>query len=142
MNRGTWELVLRARFVAGHSLQTPDGVREPLHEHAWQVEVFLEGGALDSAGLVADFTELQRKLAEAIQPLDGARLNDLPALAGGSPSTERVAQYIYDRFRAAPPPSVRIVKVRVWETADCAAGFVPFSAEGDSTIEPDARPSG
>lgn len=120
----SYELILRARFSAAHRIRLANGCWEPLHGHNWRVEVHLEGADLDDTGIVADFSVLQSNLREVVAPLNNSNLNDVPALADPGPSTERVAKYIYDRFRPILPDAVLLGRVRVWETDDCAAGYV------------------
>jgi len=120
-----YEIVLRKEFSAAHRLRMHDGDFEPLHGHNWGVEVFVEGPALDAAGLLADFTVLQRDLAGVLEPLRDRCLNDLPAFSEQNPSTECVARYIAEAFASRIPPAVRVSKVRVWETSGCGAAYRP-----------------
>jgi 6-pyruvoyltetrahydropterin/6-carboxytetrahydropterin synthase len=120
-----YELVIGATFSASHQLRMPDGSVEPPHAHEWRVEVFLEGDALDSAGLLADFTVLRSSLTGITAQMEGVDLNRLPALSGRNPTTEAIAKHVHDRFAPSAPASVRVTQVRVWETPDCAAAFVP-----------------
>lgn len=125
-----YELIVRSEFAASHQLPTPDGGREPLHRHVWRVEVFLEGGTLDEGGMLADFTALRRELDEVIAPIHDTCLNDHPAFTACPPSTELIARYVHDGYHPPLPPGVRLAKVRVWETEDCAASFIR-TTEGD-----------
>jgi len=120
-----YELLLRAGFSAAHQLRLGDGRLEPLHGHNWRVEVFLTGSGLDESGLLADFTVLQPRLQQITGELHDTFLNEHPAFASDNPSTELIAKYIHDGFAGHIPPPVRLVKVRVWETDDCAAAYVP-----------------
>lgn len=124
---GTYEILLLAEFSAAHRLRMHDGALEPLHGHNWRVEVYLRGPRLDSAGLLADFTQLQPRLRAVTDAMHDTYLNDLPPFAGRNPSTENVARHIHDSLAAHLPPSVRISLVRVWETSTCAAAFLPDS---------------
>ena len=79
-----YELLLRTEFTASHQLRMHDGELEPLHSHDWRVEVFLEGEELDAAGLVADFTVLQRDLTQITVDLRGRLLNEFDIeISGG-----------------------------------------------------------
>lgn len=122
---GSFELVVRSEFRAAHQLRMPDGGVEPLHEHAWRVEVFLESEVLDDAGLVADFTVLRGRIAEATRHLTNACLNELSAFAACNPSTEMIAKHLCELIAPLVPDGVALTKVRVWETDDCAAGYRP-----------------
>jgi 6-pyruvoyltetrahydropterin/6-carboxytetrahydropterin synthase len=82
------------------------------------------GPRLDSAGLLADFTELRPAVRRVIGELHDRCLNEHPAFAEVNPSTEQVARYIYDRLVTQIPPGARLAKVRVWETSHCAAAYL------------------
>lgn len=124
-----YEITLRAEFSAAHRLKLLNGAFEPLHGHNWRVEVVLRGAELDSIGLLADFTDLQPRLAAVTGELHDTCLNELPVFADRNPSTEHVARHIHDRFSANLPSGVRVHCVRVWETSACAAAYYP--GDGD-----------
>lgn len=125
---GRYELLLRTEFSAAHQLRLEDGQLEPLHGHNWRVETYLEGSRLAAPGYLADFTALQQRLYQITGELHDACLNDLPAFDADNPTTERVARYIHDRFSPMLPETVRLSKVRVWETSGCAAAYIPESS--------------
>jgi len=122
-----YELLLRGGFSAAHRLKLHDGTYEPLHGHNWAVEVFIEGDELDAAGMLADFTALQPALSAVLGELHDTYLNELPMFEACNASTEHVARYICHAFAERASPGVRIAKVRVWETPECAAAYVPAS---------------
>ncbi len=125
MKMGRYELTLRGSFSAAHRLRLHDGSHEPLHGHNWKVEVSLEGGQLDAIGILADFTRLQAVLSEITAELHNTCLNDHPALGADNPTTERVARFIFERFEPRLGGALRIGRVRVWETDECAAAYIP-----------------
>lgn len=120
-----YELLLKSEFSAAHQLRLADGRLEPLHGHNWEVEVYIEGPKLDEIEVLADFTVLQPKLREITGRLHDTFLNDLPEFANHNPSTERVAKLIHDLYAQTLPAYIRIQKVRIWETRDCSAAYVP-----------------
>ncbi len=120
-----YELTITADFSAAHRLRLLDGSIEPLHGHNWHVELSLEGERLDGMDVLADFTELQPRLVAVTAALHNSCLNDHPAFGARNPSTELVAKYIYEQFSPGLPAGVRVLRVRVWETATCAAAYIP-----------------
>ncbi len=122
---GRYELTLRGSFSAAHRLRLYDGSQEPMHGHNWRVEVCLEGGELDAIGILADFTRLQTALGEIMGELHNTCLNDHPALGADNPTTERVARWVCERMSISLAGAVRVGRVRVWETAECAAAYIP-----------------
>lgn len=120
-----FELVLRAEFSAAHRLRMPETGYEPLHSHTWRVEAYVVSSNLDAFGLVADFTILQEDLGRILRDLEDTCLNDLPAFSTCNPSAELVAKHLHDRYKDTLPPGLRLVKIRVWETSNCAASYIP-----------------
>lgn len=120
----SYEILVEGEFAAAHQLRLYDGRLEPLHGHNWKVEVCLAGPKLDSIGVLADFTEVRRRLNDTLQGLHDRFLNDLPAFRERNPSAEMVALHIHQAMSADLPPGVRVSRVRVWEAPGCAATVV------------------
>jgi 6-pyruvoyltetrahydropterin/6-carboxytetrahydropterin synthase len=109
-------------FLASHQLRLYDGSLEPLHEHDWVVKVTVHG-PLDSIGVVMDFHDLEKRMAEVLNPMRGRSLNDLPPFAANNPSAENVAKHIGDTLSL--PASVRLTRIEVWETPENSAVYQP-----------------
>jgi len=122
---GTYELTLRGEFSAAHQIRLYDGSLEPLHGHNWRVEVDLAATELDAIGVVADFVELERRLKAVLRGFHDCFLNEHADLAAVNPTTEHVARTIAVRFADGLPAAVRLKRVRVWETSNCAASYLP-----------------
>jgi len=105
------------------------GALSEVHEHAFRVELAVEGIPHPVTGFVIDLPALDRiLLEEVIEPLDGSHLNDrIPEFREGllQPSTEALARWIGDRVRARISPPTHLRRVRVWESEDLA-GEVRF----------------
>jgi len=112
-------------FHAVHALRIGSISEEP-HEHLWRLHAVVETHQLHPDGLVIDFGLLRRRLQQIVKPLsDADSVNSLPALAGGNPSTERFARYIYDQLAKHLPPRVRLHQITLYETPDCWACYCP-----------------
>jgi 6-pyruvoyltetrahydropterin/6-carboxytetrahydropterin synthase len=87
--------------------------------------VEVEGRALDAkTGMLMDFKELKRHLAAVTEGLDHTHVNALPEFAGVSPSSERLAEYIFRRLAARLEGfGVRLVRVLVSENTGAAAEY-------------------
>ena len=118
-----FEISVVRTFAAAHQLRLYDGTLEPLHGHNWRVEVTVAAEQLDSIGVVMDFHELERRLALLVDPLHNAHLNATDPFRSMNPSTEHVALHIGQRLEL--PAHVRLARVRVWETAENEATYVP-----------------
>lgn len=137
---------------SGHMLSKhPDLCKFP-HGHSRKVEFVLEANELDHNEMVCDFKSLKEAMSEFLKAWDHALCvntkdpqHDLLKKAYGDriisfenldPTTEVMARRIHDELKrnltiyASNPsvkyplrPSVRIVKVRVWETSSSWAEF-------------------
>ena len=115
-------------FSAGHALRGYKGKCENPHGHNYKVRVTLEGVALDSIGLLYDFTHLKHVMRDIIQGVDHKFLNDQAPFDAINPSAENLAKYFFDettqRMKAAPE-GARIVSITVWETDTTSATYWP-----------------
>lgn len=137
---------------SGHMLSKhPDKCRFP-HGHTRKVEFVLEADELDGNDMVCDFKVVKEAMEEFLEKLDHAMCvnTDDPAFsslqaAHGErviafekidPTTEVMARTIHDFFkrrltesaaesgtRYPVRPSLRIVKVRLWETSSSWAEY-------------------
>ena len=86
-----------------------------LHGHSFRVEVHVRGDVDPALGWVMDFADLKREFQPVFDRLDHRYLNDIPGLE--NPTSERLAEWIWNALRPAVPLLHRIV---VHET--CTAG--------------------
>jgi len=120
-----YELLIQDCFSAAHNLREYQGKCERLHGHNWRVDLRLEADHLDSQGMVLDFHEAKRILAEALNPFDHAYLNEVPPFDELNPSSENLARVIAGVVAARLPEGVRLVGVTTWESDRCAATYRP-----------------
>lgn len=122
-----YELTVRSSFSAAHRIRLPNGELEPCHGHNWRVEVFVRAGRLDKCGLAVDFCDLRQRLDRITGFLDMTDLNDVAGLGDPGPTTELIARHICERFAAGLADGLTVRAVRVWETEDRAAAYLPDS---------------
>jgi 6-pyruvoyltetrahydropterin/6-carboxytetrahydropterin synthase len=116
-------LRVRGGFEAAHHLHSYRGAPEASHGHSWRVEVGLRSDGLDAEGMAYDFIKLKGALDALAGELDHRDLNALPAFDRTSPTTERVAEWFYERLRIALPDAP-VAEVTVWEGPDCSATYL------------------
>ena len=96
-------------FAAAHRLPDHEGKCQRLHGHTYGLEVTVEGTPQQTgpaAGMVMDFAELRRRVAEVIvQPLDHQMLNELFDFV---PTTEAVAAWAFARLCDSGLPVTRV----------------------------------
>jgi 6-pyruvoyltetrahydropterin/6-carboxytetrahydropterin synthase len=113
-------------FCAGHALRGYQGKCANPHGHNYKVQVFVEGPALDSVGLLHDFSDLKRAIRGIVEVVDHKYLNDQAPFDAINPSAENIAKYFYDeisRQMMAMPEGVRIERVTIWETDTSSASY-------------------
>jgi 6-pyruvoyltetrahydropterin/6-carboxytetrahydropterin synthase len=123
-----FEVSVDETFAAGHALRGYKGKCENLHGHNYKVRVTLEGGELDSVGLLYDFVHLKEVIRTVIHSLDHRYLNEIPPFDELNPSAENISKYIYDataRELKAAPNGAHISSITVWETDTTAATYRP-----------------
>lgn len=78
---------------------------------------------LDQIGAVMDFNELTRIIDALCAPLQGRFLNDLPMFKEKNPSSEHVADYIFDSIAPHLPTKVSLERVTITRTELIDAQF-------------------
>ena len=123
-----FEVSVEQTFAAGHALRNYKGKCENVHGHNFKVRVTIEGGRLDSTGLLVDFLDVKQSMGEVIARLDHVFLNEVPPFDVRNPSAENIAEYFHEeltRRLADNPVPVQISEVRVWETEIQSAAYRP-----------------
>ena len=122
-----FEVTIEETFAAGHALRNYKGKCENVHGHNYRCHVTLEGGDLDSIGLLVDFVELKRVVHSVLDRMDHQWLNEFPPFDVLNPSAENMARYIYDEVCQGlkTRDGVRVSFVRLWETDTAFATYRP-----------------
>ena len=122
-------------FCYGHRLMNYAGKCRHLHGHNGRAVITLEAPALDSCGMVIDFTRIREVVADWIdRTLDHRMLlrEDDPALAylrehgepvyilKVNPTAENIAKIIFDYAQSQGFP---VIEVQMWETDHCFASY-------------------
>jgi 6-pyruvoyltetrahydropterin/6-carboxytetrahydropterin synthase len=110
-------------FSSAHYLAQYKGSCEALHGHNWKVEVVVESEKLNDLGMVIDFRELKKITSLVLAELDHKCLNDLEYFKVNNPSSEIIAQYIYEKINKQLPQNCQLDKIRVWETDNSCATY-------------------
>jgi len=120
-----YELKIETSFAAAHNLLNYCGQCENLHGHNWKVEIKVRGRELDKSGMLLDFKVLKNHTETIIQSLDHCYLNEHPAFAGQSPSSEHIARHIFTELeKKLADQQVFVYKVTAWESEKAAAAYM------------------
>jgi len=119
-----FELKVITDFAAAHQLKMVGKKCENLHGHNWKVEVCVVGEKLNDIGILIDFGEIKKSVAQIMDTLDHKFLNELDWFPDDTPSSENIARYIACELQGRiPDPSIRVTKVSAWESADACATY-------------------
>ena len=117
-----YKISVKREFSAAHRLTEYDGKCEQLHGHNWTVEVQVASDTLDFQGMVMDFHDLKECLDRILEPFDHAYLNECACFQKKNPTSEHIAEYIFDMLALdLQGTDVSVCSVSVWETRDNCA---------------------
>ena len=119
-----YKIKVQSNFNAAHNLRGYRGRCERLHGHNWKVELEVASQRLNKLSLVCDFKEVKKRLEKVLATLDHTYLNKLPYFKKDNPSSEKIAEFIYHRFKKLiKEKNLVLKKVSVWETENSCAVF-------------------
>jgi 6-pyruvoyl-tetrahydropterin synthase len=111
-----WVIHANASFEARHALTSYRGEPESSHTHPWKIAVQVGTETLNEEDYALDFHEVQTILRQAIEPLNGADLNQHAEIGTPSPTAERVAQVLADDLAPGYEEiGGRLLSVSIWE---------------------------
>jgi 6-pyruvoyltetrahydropterin/6-carboxytetrahydropterin synthase len=120
-----YTVAVKRDFVAQHFLVGGDwGAENQKHSHHYQVELQLEGAALDEHGYLVDIVDIEANLNALVAGYRDKTLNDLAEFAGLNPSIEHLARRLCDtlaeRIQAA---NISALTVKLWENEIAWAAY-------------------
>ncbi|MEK6727664.1 MAG: 6-carboxytetrahydropterin synthase QueD [Candidatus Omnitrophota bacterium] len=115
-----YSVKIEGNFSSAHNLRGYKGKCEDLHGHNWRVEVAAKKSELDKIGMVLDFKYLKIKLNEIMEKLDHKYLNAIPYFKKANPTSENIAEYIYNQLKPKIPA---LKSVTVWENTASSATY-------------------
>jgi 6-pyruvoyltetrahydropterin/6-carboxytetrahydropterin synthase len=124
-----YRMTVESQFSAAHAIRGHQGPCCRLHGHSYRVVVHLQGTELDALGMLIDYADVKRALAEALAPFDHAYLNDLPEFAEVNPTSEAIARLLHGRLSALlfanadVQRRVRLAEVVVYENERQGVGY-------------------
>jgi 6-pyruvoyltetrahydropterin/6-carboxytetrahydropterin synthase len=112
-----YDIFINTHFAGAHHLRDYPGDCEKPHGHNWKVEVMVRAEKLDNCGMGIDFKILKKIVKEVIDKLDHHDLNTLPWFQDKNPSSEHIAEFIFEGVSDLLPDDNCIMqRVMVMET--------------------------
>ncbi len=124
-----FRMTVESQFSAAHAIREYLGPCCQLHGHNYRVVAHLLGTELDALGMLIDYAEVKRALANMLAPLDHAYLNELAEFATINPTSEEIARLLYYRLKNTLLTTddlrrrVRISEVIVYESDRQGVGY-------------------
>jgi len=121
-----FELKIITHFAAAHQLKMVAEKCENLHGHNWKIEVHVAGESLNKAGVLMDFGEIKRHVAEIMKRLDHKFLNELDYFDDNNPpSSENIARYVATSLQSmVKEPAINVTRVTAWESENACATYI------------------
>ena len=120
-----YELKVVTKFAAAHQLTMVGTKCENMHGHNWKIEVYVTGEKLDDGGVVMDFGQIKKHVAEIMSKLDHKYLNELEFFQQSQPSSENIAYLVADKLQQKiDTSSVKVSRVTAWESDDASATYI------------------
>jgi 6-pyruvoyltetrahydropterin/6-carboxytetrahydropterin synthase len=114
-------------FSAAHQIRLHGGKCERLHGHNWRIRVLVRAGELNRIGMVVDFADLQRLVAEIGVRFDHQNVNEIPPFDQLNTTAELIAKFFHDemaaRLAATEGGRVTVARVDVWENEGSLASY-------------------
>jgi len=120
-----YSLAIRREFIAQHYLIGGDwGAENQKHSHPYQVEVQVEGEALDGHGYLIDIVDLEARLNGLVAYFQDKTLNDLPEFTGLNPSIEHFSRILCEALAAhILRDNIKTVTIKLWENEVAWAAY-------------------
>ena len=117
-----WQLYKEFTFEAAHRLPHHDGKCARLHGHSWVCRVYIKGDRLiedgPKQGMLMDFGDIKAYMKPLLDEyLDHYYLNE--TLGMENPTSEAIAQWIYEQLAAVNLPGLDAVEVMETCTSGC-----------------------
>jgi 6-pyruvoyltetrahydropterin/6-carboxytetrahydropterin synthase len=125
-----YRIMVEDKFDGAHRLVGYPGKCAELHGHTWKVQLIIAGVKLNEIQILVDFHEVKTILRRVIEELDHKYLNELDAFKEINPTCEVLAKYIYCKIADKLPPTVKLEKVRIWESLNTYAEYEPEEVQG------------
>ncbi len=112
-----FDIFIDTHFAGAHHLRDYPGECEKPHGHNWKVKVTVRASSVDQYGMGIDFKVLKKVVKQAIDKLDHKDLNELPYFAEQNPSSEHIAEFLYEEVKdELTSDTYHLYSVRVLET--------------------------
>jgi 6-pyruvoyltetrahydropterin/6-carboxytetrahydropterin synthase len=119
-----YTVTIETEFSASHIIRGYNGPCSRPHGHNWKVTVEARTNVLDNLGMSVDFYVLQKKTEEVTAKFDHRDINTIsPFDKELNPTSENIAQYIFEELKKILPVQIQLSSVAIGETGQYTAAY-------------------
>jgi 6-pyruvoyltetrahydropterin/6-carboxytetrahydropterin synthase len=119
-----YTVTIETEFSAAHIIRGYNGPCSRLHGHNWKVIVEAKAEELDTIGMSIDFYSLRKMTEKITAKFDHRDINSIPPFNKElNPTSENIAQYIFNELKKQLPLHVRLSFVAIGETGQYMAKY-------------------
>lgn len=119
-----YTLNVKTHFSSAHQLRGYEGLCKNVHGHNWKVRAAVKCHKVDEIGMAIDFGILKTHLNEIMAYLDHQFLNELEPFSVLNPTSENIAEYIYDVLsEKINDDNAQVQEIEVWENDNSSCIF-------------------
>ena len=116
-----FKLVVKKEFSSAHILHGHPGDCKRMHGHNWIVEAKIEGDNINSIGMVIDFKDIKKNLADIVSKLDHRFLNEIEPFTENNPTAENISKYIYKELsKNINTDNIKVSEIKLSEASNSA----------------------
>ncbi len=120
-----FKLIVKKEFSSAHILHGHPGNCKRMHGHNWIVEAKVEGDNINKIGMVIDFKDIKRNLADIVSKLDHRFLNEIEPFIEDNPTAENISKYIYKELsKNINTDNIKVSEIKLWETNNSAVIYM------------------
>ena len=130
-----FKLVVKKEFSSAHILHGHPGDCKRMHGHPgdckrmhghnWTVEAKVEGDNINKIGMVIDFKDIKKNLADIVSKLDHRFLNEIEPFTEDNPTAENISKYIYKELsKNINTDNIKVSEIKLWETNNSAVIYM------------------
>lgn len=118
-----YDITVESYFSAAHRLKGYRGKCEKIHGHNWKVVAVITSRSLDKTGMVLDFKEARRLLDKILVSLDHKQLDKTRYFRNKNPTSENIAEFIFNEYQKRLKEPLELKGISVWETPTSSTTF-------------------
>ncbi len=117
-----FEVIVKKRFSASHTLKNYKGKDEAPHSHDWTIEAKIGSLKLDMSGCAVDFHDIDRAMDEILKPFSGGTIDE--KMIKASPSAENFAKHIFEKLSSSlKNGGAQLISITAWEDEEHGATY-------------------